>query len=98
METVGRIVLFRLRSWALGPVALPARASGRIYGIFRKFRGTSFWGPYSKDPTIQGTILGSPIFGNSHIEAHSYVEMVAIFLSGFCGACRHPKSRFCFFH
>ena len=30
--------------------------------------GTLFWGPYNKDPTIQGTILGSPtIFGNSHI-------------------------------
>ena len=28
---------------------------------FPKIRGTSFWGPYSKDPTIQGTILGSPI-------------------------------------
>ena len=30
-------------------------------------RGTSFWGPDSKDPTIEGIILGSPIFGNSHI-------------------------------
>ncbi|CAE7812270.1 unnamed protein product [Symbiodinium sp. CCMP2592] len=30
-------------------------------------RGTLFWGPYNKDPTIQGTILGSPIFGNSHL-------------------------------
>ena len=30
--------------------------------------GTLFWGPYNKDPTIQGTILGSPIFGNSHVE------------------------------
>ena len=29
--------------------------------------GTSFWGPYNKDPIIKGTILGSPIFGNSHI-------------------------------
>ena len=29
-------------------------------------RSTLFWGP--KDPTIQGTILGSPIFGNSHVE------------------------------
>ena len=24
---------------------------------------TLVWGPYSKDPTIQGTILGSRIFG-----------------------------------
>ena len=30
-------------------------------------RGTLFWGPYSKDPTIQGAILGSPIFGNSQV-------------------------------
>ena len=30
-------------------------------------RGTSFWCPYNKDPTIQGTRLGSPIFGHSHI-------------------------------
>ena len=26
-----------------------------------------FWGPYNKDPTIQGTFLGSPIFGNPHV-------------------------------
>ena len=34
-------------------------------------RGTLFGGPYNKDPTIYGTILGSPIFGNSHIKVHS---------------------------
>ena len=34
---------------------------------FPKIRGTLFWGPYNKDPIISGTILGSPIFGNSHI-------------------------------
>ena len=34
---------------------------------FPKIRGTLFWGPYNKDPTIWGTILGSPIFGNPHI-------------------------------
>ena len=33
---------------------------------FPKIGGTLFWGPYNKDPTIEGTILGSPIFGNSH--------------------------------
>ena len=32
-----------------------------------KNQGTLCGGPYNKDPTIQGTILGSPIFGNSHI-------------------------------
>ena len=34
---------------------------------FPKIRDTLFWGPYNKDPTVYGTILGSPIFGNSHI-------------------------------
>ena len=29
--------------------------------------GTLFWGPYNKDPTFKGTILGSPIFGNPHV-------------------------------
>ena len=29
--------------------------------------GTLFWGPYNKDPTIKGTILGSPILGSPHI-------------------------------
>ena len=33
---------------------------------FPKIRGTLFGGPY-KDPTIQGAILGSPIFGNYQI-------------------------------
>ena len=36
-----------------------------IWG-FAKIRGTLLWGPYNKDPTM-GTILGSPIFGNSYI-------------------------------
>ena len=31
------------------------------------FRGTLLWGPYNKDPTIWGTILESPIFGNPPI-------------------------------
>ena len=39
------------------------------FGIweFPKIRGTLFWGPYNKDPTIEAPISGSPIFGNSHI-------------------------------
>ena len=36
------------------------------YGSFRKL-GVLCWGPYTKEPTIQGTILGFVIFGNSHI-------------------------------
>ena len=31
-------------------------------------RGTLFLCPYNKDPTIWGTLLGSPIFGNSRME------------------------------
>ena len=34
-------------------------------------KGTFFWGPYNKDPTIQGTISGAPIFGNPHLSAGS---------------------------
>ena len=30
------------------------------YWSFRKLGGTLFWGPYNKDPTISGTLLGSP--------------------------------------
>ena len=35
-------------------------------------RGTLFWGPYNKDPTMQGYILGSPVFGNAHIVAYGF--------------------------
>ena len=41
-----------------------------ILGGFRKVGGTLFWGPYNKDPTTLlhlGTMLGSPILGNSHL-------------------------------
>ena len=31
---------------------------------FQKIRVPYLGGPYDKDPTISGTILGSPIFGN----------------------------------
>ena len=42
-------------------------------------RGTLFWGPSNKDPTIWGTMLGSPIFGNSH-DSHMPRSLVAVFL------------------
>ena len=29
-----------------------------------EIRGNLVWGPYNKDPTIWGTMLESPIFGN----------------------------------
>ena len=51
----------------LGYLRVPLK--GNKTGTIREFpkiRGTLFWGPYHKDPTIQGTILGPPIFGNSH--------------------------------
>ena len=34
--------------------------------------GTLFWGPYSKDPAIPGTILGSSIFRNPQIRVSHY--------------------------
>ena len=33
-------------------------------------------GPYNKDPTISGIILGSLIFGNSHVlDMHAHIHM-----------------------
>ena len=44
-----------------------------LYGGFPKIRrGVLSWGPYNKGPTIQGAILGSPIFGNSDIRVWGY--------------------------
>ena len=51
-------------------------------------RGYLILGPYNKDPTIYGTILGSPIFGNSHIRhlpkgpRYSYAGYFKGFLDG----------------
>ena len=33
---------------------------------------TVFWGSYNKDPTIWGTILGFPIFGNTQMGEGGY--------------------------
>ena len=48
-----------------------SRSEFQGFGIweFPKIRGALFWGPWHQDPTILGTFLGSPIFGNSHLEA-----------------------------
>ena len=52
--------------------------------------GTLLWGPYNKDPTIEGTILGCPIFGNSHITTgffqrfHKGSAILQERLTGFC--------------
>ena len=47
------------------------RIESLIYSIarweFPNIGGTLFWCPYDKGPTIQGTMLGSPIFGNSQM-------------------------------
>ena len=41
-----------------------------LTGTFRKLGvHTLFWGPYNKDPTTKGTILGSPNFGKPPIYA-----------------------------
>ena len=34
---------------------------------FSKIRGTLSWGPYNKDPTIEGTKLGSPMCSETPI-------------------------------
>ena len=47
---------------------------GTICGTFRKFGYLVLGGPYNQDPTIKGTILGSPIFGNRHMWAVFYVR------------------------
>ena len=49
-----------------GSGLLTAQRDSIMWG-FPKTRGTLFWGPYNKDPTIWCTILGSPIFGNPHV-------------------------------
>ena len=38
-------------------------------GVFEN-RGTSFWCPYNTDPTILGSIFGSPIFGSHMRESY----------------------------
>ena len=37
---------------------------------FSENLGTLLWDPYNGVPTIQGTILGPPIFGNPHIGSY----------------------------
>ena len=56
------------------PCVFPSTPDGsrsRAGGIWdfpkRGGGGTLFWGPYNKDPTIWGTILGPPIFGKPRI-------------------------------
>ena len=46
----------------------PHTSQAALKWDFPKIRGKLFGGPYNKDPTIYGTILGSRIFGNSQID------------------------------
>ena len=48
--------------------------------------GTLFWGPHNKDPTIQGAILGSPMFGNSHMDPKYYTITWTLWVKGGFGA------------
>ena len=45
---------------------------------FPKIRGTLLWSSYNKDPTILGTILGSPIFGNSQMERETVPDELPV--------------------
>ena len=70
-----RSVVFRVGAYGSMPHNLPkAKPNARnLIWEFPKIRGTVFWGHYNKD-TIKGTILGSPIFGNPHLEQKRHLE------------------------
>ena len=57
------------------PLSWIARTSSQVPGHstweFPKIGGTLSWGPYSKDPTISGAILGPPLFGNMALAMQS---------------------------
>ena len=55
------------RAWnsqgCLGLAQRFPQVGGPPVGGFPEIRGTLFWGPYNKDYSICGSILGSPHFG-----------------------------------
>ena len=58
---------YLVRAWVCGSgFRAPIRISSSDVGVSEN-RGTFFWGLYNKDRTIEGTIFGFPIFGNSHM-------------------------------
>ena len=53
---------------------------------FLQIRGTLVWGPQNRDPTIQGTVLGSPIFGNPPMTGILSLPSSASFKGSFKGS------------
>ena len=51
----------------VGSKSIPGQAPKVPIWEFPEIGDLYFWVPNNGDPTIQGTILGSPIFGNSHL-------------------------------
>ena len=51
---------------------------------FPKIRGALFWAPCNKDPTVQGAILGSPTFGNSHLVTRVIREVAILITTSTC--------------
>ena len=65
-DTISHEVAADMSLEKVGKDGLPGRVA--LDGSFQ-IRGTVFWSPYNKDPTIRGTILGPPILGNSDMAA-----------------------------
>ena len=55
------------RPLEMTPLQTPSSTRDAVFGSFRKEGVPLLWGPYNKDPTSWGTILGSPIFGSPPI-------------------------------
>ena len=52
---------------------------------FPKIRGPYLGAPYNKDPTMSGTILGSPIIGNPQVSAGFWSEGCRVWFLVLCG-------------
>ena len=67
------------------PIHVVWKAVEALYGSFRKLEGTPFWGPYNKDPTISGAILG-PLVSETSISIWSIFQALQAALLGVSGA------------
>ena len=66
-------------------------------GVSENLGGALFWGPYNKDPTISGTVFGSPIFGNSHIISIVAVVVVVVVVDcWYKGQTRYQFGMICY--